>query len=83
MYEYSMMSNQWTETNTPMTQRRWGHECMKLSEDQILVIGGHDGNGHGGVTRRGTSSPDAPVPRGTTRAKGQGEAVAQREHPRE
>jgi len=46
MYEYNMMSNQWTETNTPMTQKRYGHECVKLSEDQILVIGGHDGNGY-------------------------------------
>ena len=40
-----MMSNQWTETNTPMTQKRQGHECVKLSEDQILVIGGWDVNG--------------------------------------
>ena len=39
-----MLSNQWTETNTPMTQKRYGHECVKLSEDQILVIGGRDGN---------------------------------------
>ena len=38
------MSNQWTETNTPMTQRRYGHECVKLNKDQILVIGGSDGN---------------------------------------
>jgi len=44
MYEYNMMSNQWTETNTPMTQKRYGHECVKLSEDQILVIGGREPN---------------------------------------
>ena len=44
MYEYNVLSNQWTETNTPMTQKRSGHECVKLSEDQILVIGGGDGN---------------------------------------
>lgn len=38
-----MLSNQWTETNTPMNQKRQGHECMKISEDKILVIGGFDG----------------------------------------
>jgi len=44
MYEYNMLSNQWTETNTPMNQKRNGHECVKISEDKILVIGGHNGN---------------------------------------
>ena len=38
------MSNQWTETNTPMTQKRYGHECVKINKDQILVIGGRDEN---------------------------------------
>ena len=44
MYEYNMLSNQWTETNTPMTRKRWGHECVKIDKDQILVIGGWDEN---------------------------------------
>ena len=39
-----MLSNQWTETNTPMNQKRNGHQCVKISEDKILVIGGGDGN---------------------------------------
>ena len=39
-----MLSNQWTETNTPMNQKRWGHECVKISDDRILVIGGRDEN---------------------------------------
>ena len=39
-----MLSNQWTETNTPMNQKRRGHECFKISEDKILVIGGRDEN---------------------------------------
>merc|ERR1712136_426211 len=44
MYEYNMSSNQWTETNTPMNQKRFGHECVKISKDEILVIGGRDEN---------------------------------------
>ena len=44
MYEYNKLSNQWTETNTPMNQKRSYHECVKISEDKILVIGGYDGN---------------------------------------
>ena len=44
MFEYNILSNQWTETNTPMNQKRRGHECVKVSEDRILVIGGWDGN---------------------------------------
>ena len=41
-----MSSNQWNETNTPMNQKRRGHECVKISEDEILVIGGTDGYGY-------------------------------------
>ena len=44
MYEYNILSNQWTETNTPMNQKRNGHECLKIDKDRILVIGGGDGN---------------------------------------
>ena len=40
-----MLTNQWTEINSPMNQKRWGHQCVKSSEDKILVIGGYDGNG--------------------------------------
>ena len=32
MFEYNMLSNQWTETNTPMNQKRRGHECVKINE---------------------------------------------------
>ena len=39
-----MLSNQWTETNTPMNQKRHRHECVKISEDKILVIGGEGEN---------------------------------------
>ena len=39
-----MVSNQWTETNTPMTQKRRGHECVKINQDKIFVIGGEDEN---------------------------------------
>ena len=39
-----MLSNQWTETNTPMTQKREGHECVNIDQDRILIIGGYDGN---------------------------------------
>ena len=38
-----MLSNQWTETNTPMTKKRQGHECVKIDKDRILVIGGREG----------------------------------------
>ena len=44
MFEYNILSNQWTETNTPMNQKRAGHECVMIDEDRILVIGGHNGN---------------------------------------
>ena len=46
MFEYNILSNQWTETNTPMTVKRWGHECVKINQDKILVIGGRNGNGY-------------------------------------
>ena len=66
-----MMSNQWTETNTPMTQKRQGHECVKLSEDRILVIGGHDGNGflkstevYHRIQRKWKTGPIMPKPIG-------------------
>ena len=44
MLEYNILSNQWTETNTPMNQKRWGHECVKINQDKIFVIGGEDEN---------------------------------------
>ena len=39
-----MLSNQWTETNTPMTQKRRGHECVKINQDKVFVIGGEAEN---------------------------------------
>ena len=46
MFEYNILSNQWTETNTPMNEKRYGHECVKINQDKILVIGGKNGNGY-------------------------------------
>ena len=43
MFEYNILSNQWTETNTPMNQKRRSHECLKIDDDRILVVGGSDG----------------------------------------
>ena len=44
MFEYNILSNQWTETNTPMNQKRGSHECLKIDDDRILVVGGRDEN---------------------------------------
>ena len=35
-----MLSNQWTETNTPMNQKRVKHACAMIDDDRIIVIGG-------------------------------------------
>ena len=42
MYRYDLSSNQWIETYTPMTQKRHGHECIRIDDDRIMVIGGRD-----------------------------------------
>ena len=42
MYRYDLSSNQWTETYNSMTQKRQGHECIKIDDDRIMVIGGRD-----------------------------------------
>ena len=42
MYRYDLSSNEWSEIYTPMTQKRQGHECIKIDDDRIMVIGGRD-----------------------------------------
>ena len=46
MYRYDLSTNQWTETYIPMRQKRQGHECIKIDDDRIMVIGGRDENFH-------------------------------------
>ena len=43
MYEYSISKDKWTETNTPMSQKRQSHSCLVIG-DEVLVTGGLDEN---------------------------------------
>ena len=46
MFEYNTLRDEWKETDIPMTQERYGHSCLMLSEYELMVVGGYGGSNY-------------------------------------
>ena len=46
MFEYFTLTDEWKETDSPMTQKRYGHSCLMLIEYELMVVGGWDGRNY-------------------------------------
>ena len=44
MLEYNILTDEWKETDTPMTQKRYYHSCSMIDEYELMVVGGCGGS---------------------------------------
>ena len=40
MFAYNILEDEWEDTNKPMAQKRFGHACLLIDEEEIIVTGG-------------------------------------------
>ena len=41
MYEYDILKEEWKTTNSPMLEKRSDPGCLKLNQEEIIVVGGY------------------------------------------
>ena len=40
MFAYNILEDKWEDTNKPMKEKRVGHACLLIDEEEIIVTGG-------------------------------------------